>query len=29
MKNTSLILSIISLVAVVVFGILTLTDGGK
>ena len=29
MKNTSLILSIISLVAVVVFGILTLTKGGK
>ena len=29
MKNTSLILSIISLVAVVVFGILTLTYGGK
>ncbi len=28
MKNTSLILSIISLVAVVVFGILTLTKGG-
>ena len=29
MKNTSLILSIIALVAVVVFGILTLTKGGK
>ena len=29
MKNTSLILSIISLVAVVVFGILSLTKGGK
>lgn len=29
MKNTSLILSIISLVAVVVFGILSLTMGGK
>ena len=29
MKNTSLILSVISLVAVVVFGILTLTNGGK
>ena len=29
MKNTSLILSIISLVAVVVFGILCLTKGGK
>jgi outer membrane protein len=29
MKNTSLILSIISLLAVVVFGILTLTKGGK
>ena len=29
MKNTSLILSIISLVAVVVFGVLTLTNGGK
>jgi outer membrane protein len=29
MKNTSLILSIISLVAVVVFGIMSLTKGGK
>ena len=29
MKNTSLILSIISLIAVVVFGVLTLTKGGK
>ena len=29
MKNTSLVLSIISLVAVVVFGILSLTKGGK
>ena len=29
MKNTSLILSIVSLVAVVVFGALTLTKGGK
>ena len=29
MKNTSLILSIISIVAVVVFGILSLTKGGK
>ena len=29
MKNTSLILSIISLVAVVAFGILSLTKGGK
>ena len=29
MKNTSLILSVISLVAVVVFGVLTLTKGGK
>ena len=29
MKNTSLILSIVSLVAVVVFGVLTLTKGGK
>ena len=29
MKNTSLILSVISLVAVVVFGILSLTKGGK
>ena len=29
MKNTSLIISIIALVAVVVFGILTLTKGGK
>ena len=29
MKNTSLILSIVSLVAVVVFGIISLTDGGK
>ena len=29
MKNTSLILSIVSLVAVVVFGIISLTNGGK
>ena len=29
MKNTSLILSVISLIAVVVFGVLTLTKGGK
>ena len=29
MKNTSLILSIISLIAVVTFGIITLTKGGK
>ena len=29
MKNTSLILSIVSLVAVVVFGVLSLTKGGK
>ena len=29
MKNTSLILSVVSLVAVVVFGVLTLTKGGK
>ena len=29
MKNASLILSIISLIAVVVFGVLTLTKGGK
>ena len=29
MKNTSLIISVISLVAVVVFGVLTLTKGGK
>ncbi|MBR2127460.1 MAG: OmpH family outer membrane protein [Bacteroidales bacterium] len=29
MKNTSLILSVIALVAAVVFGIISLTDGGK
>ena len=29
MKNTSLIISIVSLVAVVVFGIISLTNGGK
>ena len=29
MKNTSLILSIVSLVAVVVFGVISLTNGGK
>ena len=29
MKNTSLILSIISLIAVVVFGVLSLTKDGK
>ena len=29
MKNTSFILSVISLIAVVVFGVLTLTKGGK
>ena len=29
MKNTSLVLSVISLIAVVVFGVLTLTKGGK
>jgi outer membrane protein len=29
MKNTSLILSVVSLVAVVVFGVITLTKGGK
>ena len=29
MKNTSLILSVISLIAVVVFGVITLTKGGK